>query len=54
VGSRDRVRELAAAGKTLSEIQAAKPTAAWDGDWGKGYIKPDKWVEFVYAGVQAK
>lgn len=53
VGSRERVRELAVSGKSLAEIQAAKPTAAWDTDWGKGFIKPEKWVEFVYAGVQA-
>jgi glyoxylase-like metal-dependent hydrolase (beta-lactamase superfamily II) len=54
VGSRDRVRELATSGKSLAEIQAAKPTADWDADWGKAFIKPDKWIEFVYAGVQAQ
>jgi glyoxylase-like metal-dependent hydrolase (beta-lactamase superfamily II) len=51
VGARDRVRDLAAAGKTLDEIQAAKPTAAWDEAWGKGFIAPDKFVASIYAGV---
>jgi cyclase len=51
VGARDRVRDLAAGGKTLAEIQAAKPTAAWDEAWGKGFIAPDKFVESIYAGV---
>jgi glyoxylase-like metal-dependent hydrolase (beta-lactamase superfamily II) len=52
VGVRNRVRELAAAGKSLQEIQAAKPTAAYDAQWGNGFIKPDVFVEFVYAGVK--
>jgi hypothetical protein len=53
VGARDRVRDLAASGKTLAEIQAAKPTAAWDEVWGKGFIAPDRFVESIYAGVAA-
>jgi glyoxylase-like metal-dependent hydrolase (beta-lactamase superfamily II) len=48
---RDRVRALAGEGKTLSEIQAAKPTSPWDATWGTGFIKPDKFVDLVHAGV---
>jgi len=53
VGVRDRVRELAASGKSLQDVQAAKPTAAFDAKWGQGFVQPDKFVEFVYAGVTA-
>jgi glyoxylase-like metal-dependent hydrolase (beta-lactamase superfamily II) len=52
-GALGRVRELAASGKTLSEIQAAKPTAAWDEAWGKGFIKPEIFVEFLSADAGA-
>jgi len=51
LGARAKVAALVRAGKSLEEVQAAKPTAAWDGVWGKGWIKPDKFVEEVYAGV---
>jgi glyoxylase-like metal-dependent hydrolase (beta-lactamase superfamily II) len=37
----DRVKKLAAAGKTLSEIINAKPTAEFDAEWNKGFIKPE-------------
>ena len=39
---------LVASGKSLAEVQAAKPTAAFDAAWGKGFLKPDRFVEIVY------
>jgi cyclase len=42
-----RIKAQVKAGKKLEEIVAAKPTADHDEKWGKGFIKPDKWVEMV-------
>ena len=49
--SRDAVAPLVKAGKTLDEVKAAKPTAALDEKWGKGFLKPDIWVSIVYADL---
>ena len=49
--SRDAVAPLVKAGKTLDEVKAAKPTAALDEKWGKGFMKPDVWVTIVYADL---
>lgn len=49
--SRDAVAPLVKAGKTLDDVKAAKPTAALDEKWGKGFLKPDVWVSIVYADL---
>jgi hypothetical protein len=36
------------AGKTLAEVQAAKPSAEFDAMWGKGMMAPDAFVALVY------
>ena len=54
VASRDAVQPLVKAGKTLDEVKAAKPTAALDEKWGKGYIKPDLWVTILYYSYGGK
>ncbi len=51
---RDRVKKLAAAGKSLADVQAAKPTADYDAVWGHGFFKPDAFVELVYSDVAKK
>ncbi|HZS36179.1 MAG TPA: MBL fold metallo-hydrolase [Polyangia bacterium] len=51
---RARVKKLADAGKKLDEIKAAKPTADLDGEWAKGFIKPELVVDFAYKSVTAK
>ena len=48
---RDRVKALIAQGKTLDQVIAAKPTAQWDGKWGKGFMGPDVFVSFVYRSL---
>lgn len=53
-GIRDRVKPLVAQGKTLDQVIAAKPTAQWDGTWGKGFMKPDVFVSFVYRSLSEK
>ena len=50
-GIRDAVRSLVDAGKTLAEIQAAKPTQAFDEKWGKVWLTPDQFTELVYSGM---
>jgi len=47
-----RMTKLIKAGKNIDEIVAAKPTADYDAKWGGGFLKPDQWVQIVYAGMQ--
>lgn len=54
VAIRAAVAKLVAQGKTLEQIQAAKPTAAWDAEWGQKFIKPDVLINAVYADVRSK
>jgi cyclase len=53
--ARDRIAKLKAAGKSKEATIAAKPTAEWDAAYGNGFIKPDRFVGFVYDSLpQAK
>jgi cyclase len=51
---RDRVKASAAAGKTLAQIQAEHPTKEWDTTYGKGFVKPEMLVEWVFKSVTRK
>jgi glyoxylase-like metal-dependent hydrolase (beta-lactamase superfamily II) len=51
---RDRIKKLAAAGKTLEQVQAAKPTAEFDAAWGGAFIKPAMLVETIYKEMTKK
>jgi cyclase len=51
---RDRVKASAAAGKTLAQVQAEHPTKEWDATYGKGFIKPDQFVEWAFKSVTKK
>lgn len=53
-GVRTNVAALVAQGKTLDQIKAAKPTAAFDAQWGNGLIKPDWMVEIAYSSIAKK
>ena len=44
---RDRVTKLVREGRTLEEIEAAKPLADLDPVWGAGYMKPDEFLKVV-------
>jgi glyoxylase-like metal-dependent hydrolase (beta-lactamase superfamily II) len=48
---RDRVAALKQEGKSLSEILAAKPTAAYDTKWGGFFINGEFFTKLVYKGV---
>jgi cyclase len=51
-GIRARVKKQVDSGKTLDAIQKQKVTAEWDEKWGKGFIKPEQVVEFVFKSVK--
>jgi glyoxylase-like metal-dependent hydrolase (beta-lactamase superfamily II) len=48
---RNKVADLKRQGKSLDEIIAAKPTAAFDQEWGNFVIDPAHFVRLVYAGL---
>lgn len=48
----DAVQALIDQGKSLQEVIDARPTADFDEKRGKGWIKPDKFTEFVYNSLQ--
>jgi glyoxylase-like metal-dependent hydrolase (beta-lactamase superfamily II) len=49
---RDRVGALKGKGKSLDEIVAAKPTAAYDAKWGKGFVNGEFFTKLVYKGIE--
>ncbi len=42
------------AGKDLAAIQAAKPAAAYDADWGVKWLTSDQFVEMVFDSLDGK
>jgi cyclase len=51
---RGRIAEQVAAGRSLDEILAAKPTADLDAKWGGGFMSPDNFTRFVAMSLGAK
>ncbi|CAA9490371.1 MAG: MBL-fold metallo-hydrolase superfamily [uncultured Sphingomonadaceae bacterium] len=51
VDIRGRVAALKAAGRSLKEAVAAKPTAAYDAKWGTSLISPALFTTLVYRGI---
>ena len=45
---RDRVRGMVKSGASEAQVVAARPTAAFDGRWGKGRVPPEAFVRMVY------
>lgn len=48
------VEPLVAEGKSLEEVRAAKPSAAFDEAWGGGFIDAPTFVETVYQSLTAE
>jgi glyoxylase-like metal-dependent hydrolase (beta-lactamase superfamily II) len=48
---RGRVAAMKAQGKSLAEVEAARPTADYDGTWGRSVISPRLFTALVYRGV---
>ncbi len=51
VNTSDKVAALKKQGKSLKEIIAAKPTAAYDTKWGGGFMSPRMFTGLVFEGV---
>ena len=49
-----RIRDQLRAKRTLEQVQASKPTAEFDAAWGKGFLKPDKFVEMLYKNMEKR
>jgi len=50
----DSVRDLMNQGKSLEEIIAARPNAQLDETLGNGFIKPDRFIQFIYSSLADK
>ncbi|MDJ0842466.1 MAG: MBL fold metallo-hydrolase [Acidobacteriota bacterium] len=53
-GIHEAVKKMVDAGKSLEEVQAAKPTAPWDEKWGKGFINGDRIAGIVFNSIKNK
>lgn len=53
VAVRNAVAKAARGGKTLEQVLAAKPTAAWDETWGTRTIKGDMFTAMVFKTLKA-
>ncbi len=51
---REKVLPLVKQGKTADEIVAAKPTAALDEKWGKGFMTPERFLRVVVEDLGGK
>jgi len=51
VSVRDKVATLKKQGRSLDDVVAAKPTAAYDEKWGGGFMSPRMFTGLVYEGV---
>ncbi|HET9453216.1 MAG TPA: MBL fold metallo-hydrolase [Gemmatimonadaceae bacterium] len=51
---RDRVQAAMAQGRTLEQLKAAGLSAEFDATWGRGFIRPDVFVELVYRSLGGK
>jgi glyoxylase-like metal-dependent hydrolase (beta-lactamase superfamily II) len=52
--SRDRVFKMVSEGKTLQQIQEAKPLADLDAKWGQGAMKADTYIETLVRDATRK
>lgn len=53
-GIRGEVAKLVKQGKSLAQVQAAKPTAKWDAKWGGGFMKPEVITKVLYVNLSGK
>lgn len=47
----DRIQVLIDEGRTLDEVQAARPTTEWDPVWGQNFMTPEHFVRLVYGDL---
>lgn len=46
-----RVQAAIAAGKSVEDVLAMKPTAEFDEQWGGGFLRADRFIQVIYAGL---
>ncbi|MEZ4701322.1 MAG: MBL fold metallo-hydrolase [Rhodothermales bacterium] len=51
--TRASIMQLVAEGKTLEDVQAAKPVADYE-SWGAGFINMERYVEIVYTDLSSR
>ncbi len=49
-----KIEAMVKAKKTLAQVMAAKPTRDYDATWGKGFLKPEQFVEIVFTSVNKR
>lgn len=47
-----RIGKLIQSGKNLKQVIAARPTWEFDAVWGKGFLKPEQFVEVVHRSLR--
>ncbi len=52
IKARDGIMPLIADGKSLEDIVAAKPLADLDGDWGGGFLNPERFLRVMHAALK--
>lgn len=52
IAVRDRVKSAIDKGMTEEEFIATNPTADLDSIWGKGFVKPEQFLQMVYADLK--
>lgn len=48
---RDRVQAAIDEGMSMEDFIASEPTADLDADWGKGFLKPEQFLQIVYTDL---
>jgi glyoxylase-like metal-dependent hydrolase (beta-lactamase superfamily II) len=51
---RKEVQAAVSAGRTLEDVTAAGLTRPWDDTWGRGFIRPNAFVESVYRSLKGQ
>ena len=54
VGVREAIQAEVAAGKSVDEVVAANPTAAYDGEWGGGFLNPERFTRIVAGDLSSR
>jgi hypothetical protein len=54
IALRDNIGAMIAKGESLQQVIADKPTAAFDVRWANGPVRPDQYVEEIYADLKSR
>jgi cyclase len=53
-GIRAKVKPMVKAGRSIEQVQAARPSAKWDPVWGNAFFTPEKFVAAVFQSLGGK